>query len=72
MGNTALITGSSSGIGAELARYHASKGGDTVLVARTEDKLETLKLELEKNMGLKPWLLQLTWPCLMLQKKFIR
>lgn len=26
MANTALITGASSGIGAELARYHATKG----------------------------------------------
>ncbi len=35
MGNTALITGASSGIGLELAKYHASKGGDVVLIARS-------------------------------------
>jgi short-subunit dehydrogenase len=47
MGNTALVTGASSGIGTELAKYHASKGGDVVLVARSEDKLNELKAELE-------------------------
>jgi short-subunit dehydrogenase len=45
--NTALITGASSGIGWELAKIHARKGGDLVLVARSQDKLEALKRELE-------------------------
>lgn len=44
---TALITGASSGIGAELARIHASKGGHLVLIARREDALQKLKSELE-------------------------
>ncbi|SCY40139.1 SDR family NAD(P)-dependent oxidoreductase [Desulfoluna spongiiphila] len=52
MGNTALITGASSGIGTELARYHASKGGDVVLVARRENKLNDLKAELERTCGI--------------------
>lgn len=47
MTNTALITGASGGIGLELARIHARKGGDLVLVARSEAKLNTLKQELE-------------------------
>ncbi len=47
MKNTALITGASSGIGMELARVHASKGGDLVLVARNKAKLDELKSELE-------------------------
>jgi len=53
MGNTALVTGASSGIGVELAKYHASKGGDVVLVARSENKLNELKLELESTHGIK-------------------
>ena len=53
MGNTALVTGASSGIGAELARLHAAKGGDLVLVARRESALNDLKSELEKSYGIK-------------------
>ena len=45
----ALITGASSGIGKELARIHAAKGGDLILVARRGDKLENIKQELEKS-----------------------
>jgi len=47
MTNTALITGASSGIGLELAKIHASKGGNLVLVARSKSKLNALKEELE-------------------------
>ena len=36
MSKTALITGSSNGIGKELARIHAEKGDDIVLVARSK------------------------------------
>ncbi|HNZ72263.1 MAG TPA: SDR family NAD(P)-dependent oxidoreductase, partial [Prolixibacteraceae bacterium] len=39
MKNTALITGASGGIGYELAKVHASKGGDLILVARNLEKL---------------------------------
>ena len=53
MESTALITGASGGIGAELARYHAARGGDLVLVARSEDKLKALQLELENAHKIK-------------------
>jgi short-subunit dehydrogenase len=42
MTNTALITGASSGIGRELARYHASKGGDLIITARRAPELDAL------------------------------
>jgi len=44
---TALITGASSGIGKELAKIHASKGGDLIIVARSGDELQQLKSDLE-------------------------
>ena len=46
---TALITGASNGIGLELAKVHASKGDNLVLVARNLSKLDELKVELEKQ-----------------------
>ena len=42
----ALITGASSGIGRDMARYLASKGYDLILVARREERLIELKNEL--------------------------
>jgi short-subunit dehydrogenase len=49
MKNTALITGASSGIGKELARIHASKGRDLILVARRIELLHGLKEELTQK-----------------------
>jgi short-subunit dehydrogenase len=44
---TALITGASGGIGAELAKIHARNRHNLILAARSADRLETIKRELE-------------------------
>jgi len=43
----ALVTGASSGIGYELAKLFANDGKNIVIVARTQDKLQELKTEIE-------------------------
>lgn len=49
MNKTALITGASGGIGKEFSKIHAEKGGDLIVIARSENKLNELKKELEEN-----------------------
>lgn len=51
----ALITGASSGIGKDMARYLSSLGYDLILVARRKTYLESLKKELSTNVKIIPY-----------------
>lgn len=44
-----MITGATAGIGLELAKINASRGGKLVLVARRKDRLESIKADFEEK-----------------------
>ncbi|PLS01664.1 SDR family NAD(P)-dependent oxidoreductase [Neobacillus cucumis] len=48
-GKNIVITGASGGIGADIAKLCAANGANLVLLARSIDKLEQLKLTLEQH-----------------------
>lgn len=48
---TVLITGASAGIGSDFARLYAQRGDTLVLVARRQDKLESLAQALHDEHG---------------------
>jgi NAD(P)-dependent dehydrogenase (short-subunit alcohol dehydrogenase family) len=50
-GRTVVITGASSGIGRSAALKIAAAGGIPLLVARTQEKLDEVKAEIEKTGG---------------------
>ncbi len=52
MAKTALITGASGGIGYELAKVFAANNHDLILVARSTDKLQRIRDELNQNQDL--------------------
>ncbi len=54
---TALVTGASSGIGAEFARQLAAKQNNLVLIARSEDKLKELAEQLQSKHGIQTYVI---------------
>ena len=49
----ALITGASSGIGEELAKYLAKRGFNLILTARRKERLDEIKQNITKNHNIK-------------------
>jgi uncharacterized protein len=47
----ALVTGASSGLGVDFARQLAARGANLILVARREDQLRAVALDIEEKYG---------------------
>lgn len=58
-GKNIVITGASGGIGAEIAKLSAQRGANLVLLARSIDKLEQLKIDLVNRYSIKVFVHQL-------------
>ena len=65
----ALITGASSGIGADMARILSEKGYDLILVARRKKRLESLKKELKTKVTIIDMDISSTYNCMKLYGK---
>lgn len=62
----ALITGASSGLGAEFAKILSDKGYDLILVARRKKKMETLAKQLKTNVKIIELDISSTYNCMKL------
>jgi hypothetical protein len=65
----ALITGASSGIGRDIARYLSNLGYDLVIVARRENLLEELKKDLKTNVEIESMDISIVQNCNALVEK---
>lgn len=65
----ALITGASSGIGREMAKYLSSLGYDLVLVSRRKRKLQELKKELDTDIKIIKMDISSTFNCMDLHEQ---
>ena len=66
-----LVTGASSGIGLEIARSFARRGYNTILTARSKDKLKDLAKEISDNFKVKTSVFPLTLVTKLLRIKYI-
>lgn len=66
----ALITGASSGLGADMARILGNMGYDLILVARRKTKLEKLQKEIKTNVDIEIMDISSTFNCMKLYNKY--